>query len=149
MNLGVVEEYLKKEVGLGHVVEPFNPDVLPKVQVSHFGVIPRSHHPGEWRLIMDLSHPTGASVNNRIKPELFTLRYTSVDEAIKRMHAWGWGTLVAKLDVESAYCIIPVHPTDRLSLGMVWKGELYLDLALPFGLDRRPKYLTVWQMHSS
>ena len=59
---GVVEEYLKKEVGLGRVVGPFNPDALPRAHVSRFGVIPKSHRPGEWRLIVDLSHPTYAHV---------------------------------------------------------------------------------------
>ena len=62
-----------------------------------------------------------------------------MDEAIKLIHACGPGTLMAKLDVESAYCIVPVHPTKRLLLGMVWKGELYLNLALPFGLRSEPK----------
>ena len=65
---------------------------------------------------MDLSHPTGASVNDGIELELCTLRYTSVDEAVKRIRAGGWRTPMAKLDVESAYCIILVHPTVRQTL---------------------------------
>ena len=32
----------------------------------------------------------------------------------------GWGTLLAKFDVESAYRIIPVHPNDLYLLGMQW-----------------------------
>ena len=119
VNPGVVEEYLKKEVELGHVVRPISPNTLPRVQVSRFGVIPKSHHPGECRLIMDLSHPMGVSVNNRIEPELCTLRYTSMAEAIKWICTRGQRTLMAKLDIESAYRIIPVDPTDRLLLGMV------------------------------
>ena len=47
--------------------------------------------------------------------------------------------LLAKLDIESAYWIIPVHPDDRPLLGMVWKGSLYVDTALPFGLRSSPK----------
>ena len=31
---------------------------------------------------MDLSHPKGKSVNDGIETELYSLRYTSVDEAI-------------------------------------------------------------------
>ena len=41
--------------------------------------------------------------------------------------------LMENLDVESTYRIIPVHPTDRLLLGMMWNGKLYVDTALPFG----------------
>ena len=44
---GVVEEYLKKEVGLGCVVRPISPDALPRVHMSRFGVIPNNHCLGE------------------------------------------------------------------------------------------------------
>ena len=73
----------------------------------------------------------------------------SVDDAIKRICTRGQRTLMVKLDIENAYSIIPVHLTDRLLLGMVWKGELYLDSAFRFAFDRHPRYLTVWHMHSS
>ena len=41
--------------------------------------------------------------------------------------------VLAKFDLESAYHMVPVHPQDRLLLGMVWKGQRYADGALPFG----------------
>ena len=44
-----------------------------------------------------------------------------------------------KLDLESAYRIVPVHPADRLLLGMAWRGKGYIDAALPFGLRSAPK----------
>ena len=46
---------------------------------------------------------------------------------------------LAKLDIESAYRIVPVHPLDRIHLGMEWHGKLYVDTALPFGLRSAPK----------
>ena len=51
----------------------------------------------------------------------------------------GRGTLLAKLDLESAYRVVPVHPEDRPLLGMEWKDQLYVDAALPFGLRSAPK----------
>ena len=36
--------------------------------------------------------------------------------------------------IESAFRIIPVHPDDRPLLGMEWKGKLFINTALPFGL---------------
>ena len=51
----------------------------------------------------------------------------------------GRGTLLAKLDLESAYRVVPVHPVDRPLLGMEWKDQLYVDAALPFGLRSAPK----------
>ena len=47
--------------------------------------------------------------------------------------------MLARLDLKSAYHIIPVHPDDRHLLGMEWNGEVYVDAALPFGLHSAPK----------
>ena len=89
------------------------------------------------RLIIHLSHPKGASVNDGIEPELCTLKYASVDKAA--VLSLGRGALLAKLDVESTYRILPVHPEDCLLLGMSWQGKMYVDTALPFGPRSAPK----------
>ena len=109
--------------------------------MSRFGVILKNQ-PGRWRLIVDLSHPKGASVNDGIESELCSLSYTSVDAAVRIIMAMGPGVLLAKFDIESAYRLIPVHPDDILLLGMMWKDKLLVDTALPFGL----RYSTQWQM---
>ena len=51
----------------------------------------------------------------------------------------GKGTLLAKLDLQSAYRNVPIHPDDRALLGMRWQGEVFVDKALPFGLRSNPK----------
>ena len=138
-NPAVVDQYLAKEVGHGRVIGPLSEEEHPSVQISRFGVIPKSNQPGKWRLIVDLSHPRGASVNDGIEPELCTLKYTSVDEAARLVLSAGAGVVMAKFDMESTYRIVPVHPEDRVLLGMRWKGKLYIDTALPFGLRSAPK----------
>ena len=35
--------------------------------------------------------------------------------------------------------MVPVHPEDRMLLGMMWEGALYVDATLPFGLRSAPK----------
>ena len=55
------------------------------------------------------------------------------------MLSLGKGTLLAKVDIESAFCNIPVHPNDRHLLGMLWNNKLYIDTLLPFGLCSVPK----------
>ena len=57
-NAAVVEDYLKKECALGSVLGPFEKGSL-KVHVNRFGVIPKPHQPGKWRLIVDLSDSMG------------------------------------------------------------------------------------------
>ena len=46
---------------------------------------------------------------------------------------------MAKLDLQHAYRIVPVHPDDRPLLGMFWRNDIYLDNCLPFGLRSAPK----------
>ena len=66
----------------------------------------------------------------------------SVDEIAGKILELGKGCEMAKLDVKSAYGIIPVHPDDRPLLGMEWEGRLYIDAALPLGLRSAPKVFT-------
>lgn len=68
---------------------------------------------GKWRLITDLSYPQGQSVNNRIDPSLCSLCYITVDEIAAIVTRLGPGALLAKVDIESVYRLIPVHPQDR------------------------------------
>ena len=49
---------------------------------------------------------------------------------------------MAKVDVKSAYRNVPIHPHDRWLMGMLWKGSLYIDTALPFGLRSASKIFT-------
>ena len=50
------------------------------------------------------------------------------------MASLGAGSLLAKIDIESAYRMVPVHPDDRPLLGVEWSGRIYCDAMLPFGL---------------
>ncbi len=68
--------------------------------------------------------------------------YVVVDDAVKIIVRLGRGTVLAKFDLESAYRAVPVHPQDRLLLGMTWNGQQYVDGALPFGLRSAPKLFT-------
>ena len=80
----------------------------------------------------------GASVNDGINPDEFTLHYITVDQIIRLVSRLGKGALMAKFDVEAAYRNVPVHPSDRYLLGMKWRNQYYVDLALPFGLRSAP-----------
>ena len=130
----MIDRYLAKEVELERVISLLESGSLPAAQISRFGG--DSHQPGKWRLIVDLSHPKGVSVNDGKELEqLCSLSCTSVDKAVQVVCSMGLGTRKAKVYVE----IVPVHPTDRPLLGMMWKGGLYIDTALPLGLRSAPK----------
>ena len=138
----IVTDYLDTEISLGRVAGPFPPKAVPQVHISRFGVIPKGQT-GRWRLIVDLSHPRGYSVNDGIPKSLCSLKYVTIDEAIKGIIQLGRGTLLAKIDIKSAFRLLPVHPADRHMLGMRWKGGIYIDTCLPFGLRSAPKLFDI------
>jgi hypothetical protein len=92
--------------------------------VNRFGVIPEGHNTGKWRLITDLSFPPGRSVNDGVDPDLCSLTYTTVDHVAEIAVSLGKGTLLAKQDIESAYCLVPVHPQDRPLQAVQWKDHI-------------------------
>ena len=135
----VVQSYIDKERRAGHIIGPLG---APNVRLNRIGVIPKGHTPGRWRLITDLSHPCDQSVNDGIDPALCSLTYVTVDTVARTVQALGTGTLMAKVDIESAYRLIPVHPDDRPLLGFQWRGSVFCDAMLPFGLRSAPKIFT-------
>ena len=134
----VIDSYLQNELLKGWIASPLPIPPLPNLHTSRFGVIPKQHKPGKWHLLLDLSSPVGASVNDRIPKDVFSVQYMSVDDIIDGIMTYGCGTLMAKFDIESAYRIVPVHLDDRFLLGMQWRGNFFIDLALPFGLRSAP-----------
>ena len=56
-----------------------------------------------------------------------SLSYTSVDAVVEKILDLGRNALLAKLDIKQAYRMIPVHPQDRLLLGMEWEEYVYVD----------------------
>ena len=136
----VIQAYIDEERELGRIMGPFSPgDLQPEVHISRFGIIPKKHQKGKWRMIVDLSHPQGRSINDGISSELCSLSYTKLDEIVESIWKLGPGTQLAKIDIKNAYRIIPVHPSDRHLLAMEWKGLIYVDTVLPFGLRSAPK----------
>ena len=105
--------------------------------VSPFGVIPKKSKPEKWRLIIDLSTPTGHSVNDGIEKELCSLSYVSTDAVVDCILRFEPGALLAKIDIKQAYRNIPVHPDDRPLLGMLWKDELLIDKVLHLASAQR------------
>ena len=134
----VLKEYIGKEVAAGRLLVPIPQETALTVHVSPCGVIPKSQV-GKWSLIVDMSSPEGSSINDGIPKELCSLRYVTVDDIISKVLKLGQGAFMAKVDIESAYRIVPVHPEDRHLLGIHWQEKCYVDTALPFRMRSAPK----------
>ena len=134
----VVDEYLAAEITQSCIAGPFEKLPNLEVHIGRFRVIPKKHSQ-KWRLIVDLSHPTGHSINDGISKNLCSLSYITVDMAINHVFTLDPGKLLAKVDIESAFCLLPVHPADCHLLAMFWNKKFYINTCLPFGLRPAPK----------
>jgi hypothetical protein len=138
-NKDVVDERIAAELAAGRLLGPIAPHLLPHVHTSPLGLVPKAHHKNKWRMICDLSSPFGGSVNDGISPDICSMQYARVDDAVNIIRQLGRGTQLVKMDIKDAYRIVPVHPADYHLLGIKWKGKVYVDRALPFGLRSAPK----------
>ena len=143
MNKTVVDEQIVAELAAGRLFGPISPQLLPLVHTSPFNLVPKAHHSNKWCMICDLLSPIGHSVNDSIPPELCSLQYAKVDDAVDIIRKLGRGTQLVKLDIKDAYRIVPVHLGDYHLLGIEWRGFTYIDRALPFELHSAPKIFNV------
>ena len=99
----LVEKQIRAEVDAGRLLGPLPPHLARMVQTSSIGLIPKPHQQGKWRLIVNLSSPAGASVNDAIASDSCHMQYTSVLEAARLIQQLGVGTQLAKIGL--AKCI--------------------------------------------
>ena len=132
----VVTAQLSKEVDAGRIQGLFLHRPLPALCCSGVGIVPKKGN--KWRMILHLSAPAGSSINDHILKDDFSLRYSTIDDAVRMLFTLGTGALMAKADLKSAFRMIPVCPQDWELLGMQWQGHFYHDTCLPFGLRSAP-----------
>ena len=87
MQSDIVRKKIQAEVDAGRVAGPFQNRPLPNLRISPLGLVPKKE-PGQFRLIHHLSYPSGKSLNDFIDPKLWSVQYTSFDEAV---HNYGAG----------------------------------------------------------
>ena len=91
---------------------PFVSPPFQNLHISPIGLQPKKNL-GEFRLIHHLSYPRGLSVNDGILPELKSVSYQSIDDAVSAIKWMGQGCYMAKTDIKSAFRLVPVHPSDH------------------------------------
>lgn len=133
-NPHIIREKLLKEISLGRMAGPFRLPPLPNLRVSPIGLVKKKNG-NDFRLIHNLSHPENHSVNDFIDPALCSVNYTHFDEAVEMVQALGKDAQLAKLDIKSAYRLLPISPEDFELLGIKHDDFYYFDKALPFGVS--------------
>ena len=136
-NAQVIDEFIQAQTEKGYVVGPFESQQCTEVITNSMAAVLKKT-PGKWCVAVDLSRPSGSSVNNHLRREVTHVAYFSVENAAHLMHFLGPGCLMAKLDIKEAYRIVPIHPDDCRFLGVCWRGQVWVDYQLPFGLVSAP-----------
>jgi hypothetical protein len=124
-------ERVHKEISMGRILGPFLEMPISNLHISPVGLIPKSD--GGWRMITHLSYPTSCGINDFIDPELCTVQYASFDGVVDMIANLGQGALLGKMDIKSAFRLIPVFPGDFDLLGFSIDGLYYVDKCLPMG----------------
>jgi hypothetical protein len=129
-------------VQLGRMIGPFMPNdsPLPRTRISPLNIVPKKE---SWRLINDLSSPHLNSVNDGIYH--MPTKWQLIHHALQLMSGMGRGCHLAKMDVKSAYRLLPIHPTDWHLFGCVIENLLFIDTYMPFG-GRSSGY--IWERYA-
>ncbi len=131
--LDKVEAQINKELAENHYAKVTHKPTI----VSALGAIPKDN--GDIRLIHDCSRPQGKAVNDYA--EKISCKYQTIQSAIKHLTP---GCYLAKVDLQSAYRSVGLHPSQFEFTGLKWtfKGDpnptWLIDKRLPFGARKSP-----------
>ncbi len=137
----VVNDLIGKEVKSGFMIGPFNEPPFKVFRVSPIGIA-TGKFSGKKRLIIDLSSPhnsTVPSINSLIPLDEFSLRYHDIEQAVELIKIAGRGAWLAKVDITSAFKVMPIHPDSWHLFGIQWAGKFYFAVRLTFGCKSSPK----------
>ena len=97
-NTAAISDILQWEVSLGRMQKHVLPSKENQMHICPIGAIPKWNKPEKWRLIVDLSFPAGASVNDGISPDLSSVSYALVDHLSSLVLSAGRGAFLVKAD---------------------------------------------------
>jgi hypothetical protein len=135
---GAVTSAIYTEVERGHTAGPFASPPFNVTHCSPLGAVQKDPKSPKVRLILDLSQPSGSSVNEGILEEYCTVKYTSFDTAVDMIKKIGFAANMCKIDIQHAFRLCPVRKVDWPLLCFYWNNAFYVDTRLPFGSRSSP-----------
>lgn len=137
-----IDSYIAQEQAAGRYSSGFDPGVLEHIIgpfcTSPLGLVPK---PGssKLRMIQDLSYPrndpTLTSVNSHVNSDDFPTAWGTFDDLSSLVLTLPHGCKAAAFDISAAYRITPVLPSQQHVLCVFWRGKVYVDRAVCFGLS--------------
>jgi len=133
-----VTRYIQKELEHGAMLGPFSAPPFQQYHVSPLMTRPKKDSE-ERRVIVDLSFPTGSSVNDGIPKDYYMgdcykLQYPGVDNLVTQVLKHGPGCHMYKVDLARAYRHFRSDVSSYSLLVIEWEGQYYVDISIPFGL---------------
>lgn len=135
-NLLAVVQAISKEIRRGHTSGPFLNAPLLEMHCSPLGAVPKKD--GSFRIILDLSSPRGASINEHISASEFSVKYSLFDDAVDMVKTFEQQCFMCKVDIKHAFRLCPVQPSDWKHLAFSWNNLFFVDTRLPFGSRSSP-----------
>jgi hypothetical protein len=128
----IIGNDIQHELDKGRIAGPFDSPPFSHMFISPIGMVPKKE-PGKFRRIHDLSCPLNYSVNSGIPQELCHVQYETLDNVTNYVLYYGPGCYLAKCDIETAFRVLPLHPSSYPLMGFEWNGFYYYDMCLPMG----------------
>ena len=141
-NCEQVTNAFNKELARASIAGPFVSPPFSDLHCSPVGA--REKPDGTFRIILDLSQPDQNSVNKGIDKEEYSVQYTQFDQATDLIMYVGQHSLLSKIDIQSAFRLLPVKPAEWYMLGMRWLNAYFIDCHLPFGCRSSPFIFNVF-----
>jgi len=124
-------------VAAGFAIGPFEEDQVPEgVKVS--GIMTRPKPNGAVRIILNLSAPKGAAVNEGIELAAFPATMSSTGKWLAVLARAGRNALMIKMDWADAYKHIHVREEDVRLQWFTWLGRYFAEVCLVFGAVSSP-----------
>ena len=130
-NPNELQNIIDMEVEKHRTLGPFSVPPISNLRTSPIGIVPKKS--GGWRLITHLSAPNNFSVNDFIPKEDCHVSYASFNHTLGIIQKAGLGAELGKMDIKSAFRLLPVHTSDFCILGIQHLDKFYIDKCLPFG----------------
>ena len=96
-----------------------------------------------------MTTPHGDSINSCIPNDASTVKYASIDDAVRLIRRTGRDCALAKTDVKNAFRLIPINPCDYDLLGFVGRTASILISACRWGPVPLAKFGKAFQPLSS
>jgi hypothetical protein len=129
----IANRKILKEINLGRISGSFPEPPFPTLRVSPIFVIPKKSST-EFRLIHNLSFPQNNSVNDFIDREHCSVKYSSIDDAVKMIHDLGRNALrLSQVRYKSAFRLLRLPPSEFDLTGIKFNNKYYFDKCLPMG----------------